>query len=61
MLTITERSVFFVIRQHCSLGWKEVSELIAVGQAETGDTFEQEIEICYSGKSLRGCLQIRRV
>jgi hypothetical protein len=41
MLTMAERSAFFVIRQHCSLGWKEVSELTAVGQAETGDTFEQ--------------------
>jgi IS4 transposase len=51
--TIAERSAFFVIRQHGSLGWKEVSELTAQGQTETGDIFEQEIESCYQGKPLR--------
>lgn len=53
LTTIAERSAFFVIRQHGSLGWKEVSELTAAGQTGTGDVFEQEIEICYQGKPLR--------
>jgi Transposase DDE domain len=53
LTTIAERSAFFVIRQHGSLGWKEVSELKAAGQTDTGDIFEQEIEICYQGKPLR--------
>jgi Transposase DDE domain len=42
-----------VIRQHSSLGWKEISELKAQGQTETGDIFEQEVEICYQGQPLR--------
>jgi hypothetical protein len=53
LTTIAECSAFFVIRQHGSLGWKEVSELTAAGQTETGDIFEQEIEICYQGKPLK--------
>ena len=53
LTTIAERSAFFVIRQHGSLGWKEVSELKAAGQTDTGDIFEQKIEICYQGKPLR--------
>jgi hypothetical protein len=53
LTTIAECSAFFVIRQHGSLGWKEVSELKAAGQTDTGDIFEQEIEICYQGKPLR--------
>jgi Transposase DDE domain len=53
LTAIAECSAFFVIRQHGSLGWKEVSELTAQGQTETGDIFEQEIEICYQGKPLR--------
>ncbi len=53
LTTIAERSAFFVIRQHGSLGWKEVSDLKAAGQTDTGDIFEQEIEICYQEKLLR--------
>jgi IS4 transposase len=53
LTTIADRSAFFVIRQHGSLGWKEVNELKAKGQTDTGDIFEQEIEICYQGKPLR--------
>jgi Transposase DDE domain len=53
LTTIAECSAFFVIRQHGSLGWKEVSELTAAGQTETGDIFEQEIEICYQEKPLK--------
>jgi Transposase DDE domain len=53
LATIAGKEAFFVIRQHGSLGWKEVSELKAKGQTDTGDIFEQEIEICYEGKPLR--------
>jgi IS4 transposase len=53
LTTIANKEAFFVIRQHRSLGWKEVSELKAEGQTDTGDIFEQEIEICCEGKTLR--------
>jgi hypothetical protein len=53
LTTIADRQAFFVIRQHGSLGWQEISELKAQGQTETGDIFEQEVEICYQGKPLR--------
>jgi IS4 transposase len=53
LTTIADRKAFFVIRQHGSLGWKQISELKAQGQTETGDIFEQEVEICYQGQLLR--------
>jgi hypothetical protein len=53
LTTIAERTAYFAIRQHGSLGWKEVSELKAKGQTDTGDIFEQEVEICYQGKTLK--------
>jgi Transposase DDE domain len=53
LTTIADRKAFFVIRQHGSLGWKEISELKAQGQTETGDIFEQEVEICFQGQPLR--------
>jgi hypothetical protein len=53
LTTIANRRAYFVIRQHGSLGWKEVSELKANGQTDTGDIFEQFVEICYQGKTLK--------
>jgi Transposase DDE domain len=45
LATIAERAAYFVLRQHGSLGWREVSELKSLGQTDTGDIFEQEVEI----------------
>jgi hypothetical protein len=53
LFTIANQKAFFVIRQHGSLGWKEVTELKALGQTETGDIFEQEVEIYYEGNLLK--------
>jgi hypothetical protein len=53
LATIAERAAYFVLRQHGSLGWREVSELKSLGQTETGDIFEQEVEINYEGNPLR--------
>lgn len=55
--TIAHKKAFFVIRQHGALGYKAVSELKPLGQTETGNLFEQEIEISYQGNILR----VRRV
>lgn len=49
LFTIANQKAFFVIRQHGSLGWTYVTELKALGQTETGDIFEQEVEIYYEG------------
>jgi IS4 transposase len=53
LTTIADRTAYFVMRQHGSLGWKEVSELKSKGQTDTGDIFEQEVEIYYQGKPLK--------
>jgi hypothetical protein len=53
LTTIAGRSAYFVMRQHCSLGWKELSELKATVQTDTGDIFEQKVETCYQVKPLK--------
>lgn len=45
VLGLHERQASFVIRQHQCLPWKAVSELQPVGSSETGEVFEQAIEI----------------
>ncbi|BAZ23761.1 hypothetical protein NIES4073_51460 [Kalymmatonema gypsitolerans NIES-4073] len=57
LFTIRLKKAFFVIRQHGSLGFRELSELKPLGETETGKLFEQEIEISYKGE----ILQLRRV
>lgn len=57
LFTIARKKAFFVIRQHGSMGFQELSELKPLGQTETGKLFEQEIEIAYQGE----ILQLRRV
>ena len=57
LYTIMLKGAFFVIRQHGSLGFKELSELERVGETETGKVFEHKIEISYEGE----ILQLRRV
>ena len=57
-LTTTHRNQsFFVIRQHGGLGWTPLSELKSCGQTDTGELFEQSIEICFNGRRL----QCRRI
>ena len=51
--TIAQQKAFFVIRQHGSLGWTELSELKTLGQTDTGNLFEQCVEICYEGNRLK--------
>lgn len=49
LFSIASLQAFFVIRQHGSLGYQQMSELKAVGQTDTGNLFEQEVEIGYEG------------
>jgi len=46
------KKAFFVIRQHGALGFRELSELKALGSTETGELFEQKVEISYEGQIL---------
>lgn len=57
LFTIAQKKAFFVIRQHGALGWKAVTELESLGQTETEEVFEQEVEITYSDTRVR----VRRV
>jgi IS4 transposase len=57
LYTIILKGAFFAIRQHGSLGFKELSELELLGKTETGKIFEQKIKISYEGE----ILQLRRV
>ncbi|MBA3922874.1 MAG: transposase, partial [Nostocaceae cyanobacterium] len=57
LFTIQDRKAFFAIRQHGGMGFKELEELKPLGSTETGQLFEQQVEINYEGKALR----LRRV
>ena len=52
LFTIQEKKAFFVIRQHRGMGFKELEELKPLGSTETGELFEQKVEINMTGKTL---------
>jgi Transposase DDE domain len=52
LFTIQDKKAFFVIRQHGGMGFKELEELKPLGSTETGELFEQKVEINYEGKEL---------
>ncbi|MBD2246831.1 transposase [Nostoc sp. FACHB-888] len=52
LFKIQEKKAFFVIRQHKGMGFKELEELKPLGSTETGELFEQKVEINYDGKAL---------
>ncbi|MEH1791063.1 MAG: transposase [Nostoc sp.] len=52
LFTIQEKKADFVIRQHKGMGFKELEELKPLGSTETGELFEQKVEINYEGKAL---------
>ncbi len=49
---IAERNSFFILREHQNLPWQASSELKWVGSCDTGEVFEQQIQLSYKGKSL---------
>ena len=54
---INQRQAWFVFRQHGTLGWTPITELVSVGMTATGEVFEQEVEITGTKQPLR----LRRV
>jgi len=58
LFKIQQKSAFFVVRQHGSTPYKPLTKLKFVGKSETGDVFEQRVEITApTGETL----QVRRV
>ncbi|OUL19697.1 transposase [Nostoc sp. T09] len=53
LFKIASFQAFFVVRQHGSLGYQQLSQLKALGQTDTGNLFEQEVEINYEGNLLK--------
>lgn len=57
LTTLHQKQAFFVIRQHSCLRWKALGEQNAKGETETGQVFEQPIEISFGAT----VVQCRRV
>lgn len=55
---IAHKGSYFIIRQHKSLPVEEISTLEKIGVSETGEVFEQEVQITNSD---RLTLQLRRI
>lgn len=49
---IAERQGCFILREHQNLPWQASSELQPVGRCDTGEVFEQQIQLTYEGQSL---------
>jgi hypothetical protein len=56
---LNDNGAFFIIRQHASLPFEEVSEWIQIGQTETGTVFEQWVTIPRQGQDPLLCRRIR--
>lgn len=57
LLGIAQRQSDFIIREHKSIPYQELTPLIEKGETETGKVFEQEIQISYDDTNLN----LRRV
>jgi hypothetical protein len=59
LFSIIQHRAFFVIRQHENLRWRPLKEAVAVGRVETGEVWEQPIEVedTDSGQ----CRRMRRI
>ncbi len=49
---IAQRQGYFILREHQNLPWQASSELQPVGRCDTGEVFEQQIQLTYKGQSL---------
>lgn len=45
LFSIRDRGAWFVIRQHENLRWRPLKEAMAIGRVETGEVWEQPIEV----------------
>ena len=56
---IAQKSSYFIIRQHKSLPVQEISPLEKIGVSETGEVFEQQVQITDSNGYTLQCGRIR--
>lgn len=57
LLGIASRESYFIIREHKSIPYQELSPLTEIGETETGRVFEQGVQISYENDNLN----LRRV
>jgi hypothetical protein len=57
LLTLHQKSAFFIIRQHGNTPYKPLTELKFIKKSATGNVFEQTVEITAAGQTL----SVRRV
>ena len=57
LLGIAQRKSCFVIREHKSIPYQQLSSLVEIGETETGRVLEQEVQISYNDANLN----LRRV
>ena len=50
LIGIANKQAFFLVRQHKSMPYKELGHLAYAGEVETGDVFEQEVQIELDGE-----------
>jgi hypothetical protein len=48
-----QKKAYFIIRQHASMPYEVVTELIEVGDSPTGKVFEQDVIIEFEGESIQ--------
>jgi hypothetical protein len=59
LFSIIERRAFFVIRQHENLRWRPLKEARPVGRVDTGEVWEQPIEV--EDTETGACRRMRRI
>lgn len=52
LVEIANKQAYFVIRQHASMPYQELTTLKKIGDTQTGKVFEQDVAIEYEGKSI---------
>jgi hypothetical protein len=57
---IAQSKAYFVIREHRQLTWTEVTTLRSVGQNESGEVFEQQVELSSGLKVRRIVVQLKK-
>jgi hypothetical protein len=59
LFSIIEKQAFFVIRQHENLRWRPLKEARSVGRVDTGEVWEQPIEV--EDTTTGACRRMRRI
>lgn len=52
-MEVAKKQAYFVIRQHKSTPYQELTQLKEIGETATGKVFEQDVKIEYEGESIK--------